>query len=146
METPQLTQIGFFKPILDALTDSGASVDRLLKRSGLQRYRLLKTDGYVTVQWLYRLFDIVAHYTGNPHLAVCLQTIIVSKIWAIGANNSRVAQICSPPAWRLNSMIHIFNACDIMLLYRYLYYDTDGDRLIDDMQFSGPALGFSFRF
>jgi len=43
-------------------------------------------------------------------------------------------------------MIHIFNACDIMLLYRYLYYDTDGDRLIDDMQFSGPALGFSFRF
>jgi hypothetical protein len=32
------------------------------------------------------------------------------------------------------------------LAYRQLYYDQKGDKLIQDMRFSGPALGVTFRF
>jgi hypothetical protein len=32
------------------------------------------------------------------------------------------------------------------LAYRNLYYDHNGDKLIQDMRFSGPALGVTFRF
>ena len=32
------------------------------------------------------------------------------------------------------------------VVYRHLYYDMKGDNLIQDMRFSGPALGVNFRF
>ena len=32
------------------------------------------------------------------------------------------------------------------LVYRHLYYDMKGDKLVQDMRFSGPALGVNFRF
>jgi hypothetical protein len=32
------------------------------------------------------------------------------------------------------------------LVYRHLSYDRKGDKLIQDMRFSGPALGVTFRF
>ena len=35
---------------------------------------------------------------------------------------------------------------EIKLAYRHLYYDTGGDKLLDDMRFSGPAFGATFRF
>jgi hypothetical protein len=34
----------------------------------------------------------------------------------------------------------------VTLAYRNLYYDMKGDKLIQDMRFSGPALGATFRF
>jgi hypothetical protein len=35
---------------------------------------------------------------------------------------------------------------DIKLAYRHLYYDTGGDKLLDDFSLSGPIFGASFRF
>jgi len=35
---------------------------------------------------------------------------------------------------------------DISLIYRNLYYDLKGDNLIEDIRFTGPALGVTFRF
>ena len=34
----------------------------------------------------------------------------------------------------------------VALVYRELQYDQGGDRLVQDLRFSGPALGISFRF
>jgi hypothetical protein len=34
----------------------------------------------------------------------------------------------------------------VTLAYRHLYYDMKGDKLVQDMRFSGPALGVTFRF
>jgi len=34
----------------------------------------------------------------------------------------------------------------VTLAYRHLYYDMKGDKLIQDMRFSGPLLGVNFRF
>jgi hypothetical protein len=34
----------------------------------------------------------------------------------------------------------------VTLAYRHLYYDQKDDKLIQDMRFSGPALGVTFRF
>ena len=34
----------------------------------------------------------------------------------------------------------------VTLAYRHLYYDQKGDKLVQDMRFSGPALGVTFRF
>jgi hypothetical protein len=35
---------------------------------------------------------------------------------------------------------------DALLAYRHLYYDQKGDKLLQDISFSGPALAVSFRF
>jgi len=34
----------------------------------------------------------------------------------------------------------------VNLVYRHLYYDQKGDKLVQDMRFSGPALGVTFRW
>jgi hypothetical protein len=34
----------------------------------------------------------------------------------------------------------------VQLMYRHLYYDQKDDKLLQDMRFSGPALGVTFRF
>jgi len=39
-----------------------------------------------------------------------------------------------------------FSWVDVNLVYRHLYFDQGGDKLIQDMRFSGPALGATFRF
>jgi len=39
-----------------------------------------------------------------------------------------------------------FEWVDILLLYRHLYYQMDDGKLLQDMRFSGPALGVTFRF
>jgi hypothetical protein len=41
---------------------------------------------------------------------------------------------------------YTFQWIDVTLAYRHLYYDMKGDKLIQDMRFSGPALGVTFRF
>jgi hypothetical protein len=35
---------------------------------------------------------------------------------------------------------------ELQLLYRYLYYDLKGDRLLQNVTFNGPAVGVNFRF
>ena len=39
-----------------------------------------------------------------------------------------------------------FNWGDITLTYRHLYYDQSSDKLIQNLAFSGPAVGVNFRF
>ena len=39
-----------------------------------------------------------------------------------------------------------FSRIDVKLMYRHLYFDQGSDKLIQDMSFSGPALGVAFRF
>jgi hypothetical protein len=39
-----------------------------------------------------------------------------------------------------------FKWVDILLAYRHLYYDMDNDDLIQEMSFSGPAFGLTFKF
>jgi hypothetical protein len=39
-----------------------------------------------------------------------------------------------------------FKWIDIIAAYRHLYYDMDDEGLIQELQFSGPAMGLTFRF
>lgn len=39
-----------------------------------------------------------------------------------------------------------FDWIDVKLVYRHLYFDQGDDKLIQDLRFSGPALGVTFRF
>jgi len=39
-----------------------------------------------------------------------------------------------------------FSWIDLQLVYRYLYYDMKGDKLLQSVNFNGPALGVNFRF
>ena len=39
-----------------------------------------------------------------------------------------------------------FSWWDLQLMYRYLYYDMKSDKMLQDVSFSGPALGANFRF
>jgi hypothetical protein len=51
--------------------------------------------------------------------------------------------------WTWQGMLGIaysFNRVDVKLVYRHLYFDQGSDNLIQDLSFSGPALGVTFRF
>ena len=51
--------------------------------------------------------------------------------------------------WTWQGMLGIaysFDWIDVKLVYRHLYFDQGSDNLIQDMRFSGPALGVTFRF
>ena len=39
-----------------------------------------------------------------------------------------------------------FHWGDLQLSYRHLYYDMEGDKLLQNVSFSGPAIGVNFRF
>ena len=41
---------------------------------------------------------------------------------------------------------YTYNWISATLAYRHLSYDMDDDKTIQDMRFSGPLLGVSFRF
>ena len=43
-------------------------------------------------------------------------------------------------------LAYAFKWMDVVGAYRHLYYEKDDEYLIQDMQFSGPALGLRFRF
>ncbi len=40
----------------------------------------------------------------------------------------------------------VFGWGGVKLAYRHLAYDQEGDSFIQDLSFSGPALGIGFRF
>lgn len=46
----------------------------------------------------------------------------------------------------LLGVAYAFGWGDVTLAYRHLYYDQEGDKLIQNMRLSGPALGVTFRF
>jgi len=39
-----------------------------------------------------------------------------------------------------------FNCCDVVLVYRHMYWDFKSDSALKDISFSGPALGGVFKF
>ena len=41
---------------------------------------------------------------------------------------------------------YAFKWCEVTALWRYLYYDLPSDQPIQDMDFSGPAAGITFRW
>jgi hypothetical protein len=43
-------------------------------------------------------------------------------------------------------MGYAFGWCEVAAVWRYLYYDLQSDKAIDDMSFSGPAIGVTFRW
>lgn len=57
-----ISQVGFFKPILDGLQQAGVNVDRLLRLSGLDKFQLDDAEYYVPVQSMYSFFDSIHQY------------------------------------------------------------------------------------
>jgi hypothetical protein len=58
----------------------------------------------------------------------------------IGAGESQLT-------WQgLAGIAYSFGWGEVTLAYRHLYYDQDDDKLMQDFEFSGPALGATFRF
>jgi hypothetical protein len=58
----------------------------------------------------------------------------------IGAGSSQLT-------WQaLAGIAYRFGWGDVTLAYRHLYYDQEDDKLLQDFEFSGPALGATFRF
>lgn len=50
-------------------------------------------------------------------------------------------------AWQaLAGIAYGFSWGEMKLVYRHLYYDQDADKLLQDFEFSGPALGATFTF
>jgi len=59
-----ITQVGFFKPIVDTLVESGANVDRLCQLSGLDRFQLDDPECYVPTHSMYALFEQIKKREG----------------------------------------------------------------------------------
>ncbi len=83
MSELHIAQVGFFKPVLDGLSEAGANVDDYLKVSGLDRFQLNNPEHYVPVRSLYVLFDqlekqqgtayIFEHFADRMHVAKLLR-------------------------------------------------------------------------
>ena len=53
----------------------------------------------------------------------------------------------SSVTWQaLAGLSYAFGWGELTLAYRHLYYDQKGDKLVQDLTFSGPLLGATFRF
>jgi hypothetical protein len=46
----------------------------------------------------------------------------------------------------LTGMGYAFRWCEVVAAWRYLYYDLPSHKAIEDMSFSGPAIGVTFRW
>jgi hypothetical protein len=74
------------------------------------------------------------------------------RIWLGGSNwsipyYSDVGTGSSYLTWQgMIGIAYSWKVVGLTLAYRHLYYDMKSDKLIQDMRFSGPALGVTFRF
>jgi hypothetical protein len=58
-----------------------------------------------------------------------------------------VGAVSSDLTWQgMLGVAYSYKWVGVTLVYRYLYYDMKSGSLIQDMYFSGPALGVTFRF
>ena len=62
------SQVSFFKPILDGAQDSGVSINRLLKDSGLNKFNLDDFDNYVPISLMYAFFAAISKQQGIADL------------------------------------------------------------------------------
>jgi hypothetical protein len=74
------------------------------------------------------------------------------RIWIGGSNwsipyYSDIGTGSSYLTWQgMIGVAYSFKLVSLTLAYRHLYYDQKDDKLIQDMRFSGPALGVGFRW
>ena len=74
------------------------------------------------------------------------------RIWIGGSNwsipyYSDIGTGSSYLTWQgMIGVAYSFKVVSLTLAYRHLYYDQKNDKLIQDMRFSGPALGVGFRW
>lgn len=68
MRDLHVTQVGFFKPVLDGLQQSGVNLERLLRSSGLDKFQLDDVERYVPVNAMYTLFDEIQRREGIDDL------------------------------------------------------------------------------
>jgi len=70
MAVLHLAAVGFIRPIIDILEDSGMPVYKLLRRSGLDLYDLNDPYGYIPVRNMYTFLDMVSHELGGDSFPV----------------------------------------------------------------------------
>jgi hypothetical protein len=76
----------------------------------------------------------------------------VKGLFWLGSSNWSIPyylDVGAGSGWTWQGMLGIaysFDWIDVKLVYRHLYFDQGSDKLIQDMRFSGPALGATFRF
>jgi hypothetical protein len=77
---------------------------------------------------------------------------VKGRVWLGGSNWSipyylDVGTGSSSLTWQgLLGVAYSYKWLGVTLAYRHLYYDQKDDKLIQDLRFSGPALGVTFRF
>jgi len=77
---------------------------------------------------------------------------VKGRVWLGGSNwsipyYSDIGTGSSSLTWQgMLGIAYSFKVVSLTLAYRHLYYDQKNDKLIQDMRFSGPALGVTFRF
>jgi opacity protein-like surface antigen len=85
------------------------------------------------------LYDAIVGVRGKVEIG---QTDHWSALYRLdaGAGDSKLT-------WQaLAGLGYAYRRTDLVLAYRHLSYQQDNDKLIQDLSFSGPALGLSFRF
>ena len=108
------------------------ALDADLKLTGPGRFQLgRKTDDSVD------LWDGIVGVTGRAKLD---GNWFVPYYADVGAGSSQVT-------WQAAAGVgYAFKWGDVMLLYRHLQYDQDGDEMLQNVSFGGGMLGVNFRF
>ena len=86
MKSIDLVQINFFKFLINDLGKRGCNTGRLLKTSNLNRFNLNDTDGYVPLNFMYRLFNDIQNQNGvDDFISVFHESIKVQNLHNYGA-------------------------------------------------------------
>jgi len=107
------------------------------------RYAYLKTEAKVsiikerTLSETVDLWDGVIGFNGTAYMT---EKWFVPYHFDIGAGDSDLTLRAS------TGLGYGFSWGDIVLAYRYLYYDFAKSKEIQDVEFSGPLVGINFRF
>jgi len=70
MAVLHLAAVGFIKPVIDTMKDSGMPVYKLLHRSNLDIYNLTDPYGYIPVRKMYTFLDLVSRELGGDNYPV----------------------------------------------------------------------------
>ena len=61
-----VVQISFLRPLIDGLTEAGVPVDHLLRKAGLDKFRIDDPECYVPLERMHAFFDAVSSSEIGP--------------------------------------------------------------------------------
>ena len=103
----------------------------------------LNSDAGMATDLSHAIMERAMLHTDNAYFVP--NFAVVSQVWKTNLPSNTAFRGFGGPQGMLG-IDYSFKWGGVMLAYRNLYYDQKDDKLLQDLRFTGPALGVTFRF